>query len=280
MELSYLINSIYMISPICRNRLYQLLNKFTRSYSKTDVEFLYQLIENKEPDKKIIEWIISKKATLKEITMDSKKRGEKFSLEWNEVLEGIKHPQFSTYLDIGCNTGSITVPFGQKLGLKSDKIYGIDVTNFGAQKIKPVSGLVYPQFDGYRIPHADSMFDVVTCSMVLHHVEYPQILLPEIRRVMKSDAILLIKEHNCYEPVLEWMIELEHLLYEVTDTDTTYDEFKKRYFQKLFTKKSLDTLMYSNGFTKMKIRSPKINQKYYTYNPTKNFYRVYVKTNI
>lgn len=288
MEPLFLINSIYMISPICRIRLYQLFNKFIRSYSQEDIDNLYQLIENKKSDSEIIEWVISRKnkkdssakAISTSITMDSAKRGEKFAIEWMEVLGDFSDKKFSNFLDIGCNTGSITVPFGKKLGLGSDQIHGIDITNFGLQTIKPIPGFSYQQYDGYHIPHPDANFDIVTCAMVLHHVEYPQILLPEIRRIMKPNAILLIKEHNCYESSLEWLIELEHMLYEVTESDTTYEDFKKRYYQKLFTKKSLDTLMASNGFTKIKIKSTKILKKYYTYNPTKNFYRIYAKIEI
>jgi len=281
MEASFLINSIYMISPICRNRLYQLFNKFVRFYSQEDIDKLYQLIENKKSDNEIIDWVVSRKnkkdSSTKAITMDSTKRGEKFALEWIEVLGKFSDKKFSGYLDIGCNTGSITVPFGKKLGLGSDQIHGIDITNFGSQTIKPIPGFSYQQYDGYHISHPDAKFDMVTCAMVLHHVEYTQILLPEIRRIMKPDAILLIKEHNCYEKSLEWLIELEHMLYEVTESDTTYQDFKKRYYQKLFTKKSLDSIMESNGFNKIEIKSNKILNKYYVYNPTKHFYGIYTK---
>ena len=273
----YFITSIYTINPIYRNRLYQLINKFTYKYSKKDVEHLYHLIQSNEPDHKIIEYVISRKSTIKEITMDSKKRGDKFATEWSEIIPKGK---YTNYLDVGCNTGSITVPFGTKLGLKSANIYGIDITNFGAQTIKPLPGFTYTQYDGYHIPHPDEKFDIITCSMVLHHVKYPQILLPEIRRVMKLGGIILIKEHNAYAPQLEWLIELEHLLYEVTESNTTYDEFKKNYYQKLFTRETLDDLMLGYGFEKKDVDSERIIRKYYVYNPTKNFYQIYIKKSI
>ena len=44
-----------------------------------------------------------------------------------------------------------------------------------------------------------------------------------------------------------------------------------------FTKKSLDSIMESNGFNKIEIKSNKILNKYYVYNPTKHFYGIYTK---
>lgn len=183
-------------------------------------------------------------------------------------------------MDIGCNNGLITIAFGKNLGLENKQIFGIDVNNFGEQQIKPISGFEFTYYDGYNIPFEDNTFDLITCSMVLHHVKYQHILLAEIRRVMKPAGIFFIKEHNCYDDNLYWLILLEHLLYDVLDHHIGYDEFIKSYYLNLHSEKEFTNIISSYGFTKKNIESDHIKNLYYSYNPTKHYYSIFVKNEL
>jgi ubiquinone/menaquinone biosynthesis C-methylase UbiE len=176
------------------------------------------------------------------------------------------------YLDVGCNTGSITVAFGKKLGLDKNNIYGIDVDIFMIQEIKPESDFVFKVYDGYKIPYGDNFFDIITCSMVLHHVKYPYILLAEFRRVLKSNGILFVKEHNSDSAHMDMLITLEHILYDMLDYDITYEKFFELYYQGLFSEMDLEKLIKAYGFFVQKIID-----KSTKYNPTQSFYGIFIK---
>lgn len=76
--------------------------------------------------------------------------------------------------------------------LSNDATYqGIDIANatdFGMQpKVKDV---IY--YSGANMPFVDNSYDAVLCIEVLEHTQDPRLLLSEVIRVMKEDAILLL----------------------------------------------------------------------------------------
>lgn len=272
------ISTIYYKSPIYRIRLQQLLNKFVYGQQITNMGSVYKAIADKWTDSEIIKLIQSNTPPHTQLAMDSSTRGTKRAEELYQVLRATDETYVPTsYLDIGCNNGSITVPFGERLLLDQDHIHGIDVITFGAQVIKPFEGFDYKQYDGYHIPYADKSFDLITCLMVLHHVERPKDLLADIHRVMKNGSILIIKEHNAYEHLLEDLIELEHMLYETIERNVSYEDFKKDYYQGLFDKDKLNSMMKECGFSRLKMDSETIVKKYYGYNPTKGYFVAFRK---
>lgn len=113
---------------------------------------------------------------------------------------------YSRYLDIGCNTGSITKQVGDTLGC--DFIAGIDVQEHLETYIEN-----FIQYDGIHIPFPDNSFDLITLFQTLHHVDDVLSLRNEILRVLKPQGSLLIKEHNCINSESSKLIDLEHFLY-------------------------------------------------------------------
>lgn len=273
-----MMTTIYHASPIYRNRLYQLLNKFVVRYRISNMSSIYKQIEEGSDDSIIIKMLQTNTPSQQQLAMDSTKRGDRAAEDLFHVLESINNKySITSYLDIGCNNGSITVPFGEKLSLDSNHIHGIDVVNFGAQTIKPFEGFDYKQYDGYNIPFEDESFDLLTCLMVLHHVERPADLIKEFNRVMRKSSIIIIKEHNSYDPLLDNLIELEHMLYETIERNVSYEKFKEDYYQGLFDKDQLNQLMSDCGFSRLKIDSDFLVRKYYGYNPTKGYYTAFRK---
>ena len=274
---------IYHRSPIDRIRLSQLLNKFTYDFDPKSKTLVIQFVENKKSDQSIINLMVSLKKRKTDKVMNSKNRARKFAEIWYNVMDNVPNlfplKPTTKYLDIGCNNGTITVAFGEKIGLSPNQIFGIDVSMFTSQKIKPIDGFTYQEYDGYHIPYESEYFDLVTCSMVLHHVKYPNILLADIRRVLKTGGIIMIKEHNATNPQLEWLVKLEHILYDMLEYHVSYEEFDSHYYQKLFTEESLNELMTEFGFKRLPL-SPAFKQRYYMYNPTKHYYSLFVKESI
>jgi len=88
-------------------------------------------------------------------------------------------------LDVGCGDGHLDILISKHLS--EIQIEGIDIL------IRPNTYIPVKQYDGKKIPYADNSVDTVMFIDVLHHTEYPKILLEEAKRVAKHT--ILIKDH-------------------------------------------------------------------------------------
>jgi len=91
---------------------------------------------------------------------------------------------FETVLDCGAGEGSV-LKFLDESGVFSD-LYAIDVSDSGVGRIRQrsiPSLKEVKKFDGYKIPYPDKFFDLAYCTHVVEHVEYPRVLLRELKRV-------------------------------------------------------------------------------------------------
>ncbi len=87
-------------------------------------------------------------------------------------------------LDVGCGNS----PFKHLLTDEA-KYYGIDVKEAIAFDYKNAEITV---FDGNYIPFEDEYFDYIICTEVMEHVINPQILISEIKRVLKTNGQAVI----------------------------------------------------------------------------------------
>ena len=103
-------------------------------------------------------------------------------------------------LDVGCGTGGVTIPAKQRVG-KTGEAAGIDPAPemiAVARKKATRKGLELDFRVGVieSLPYADSTFDVVTSSLMMHHL--PRELqvkgLAEIRRVLKPGGRIFIAD--------------------------------------------------------------------------------------
>lgn len=108
-----------------------------------------------------------------------------------------------TVLDFGCGIGGAT-PYFNKL-LPDAKLFGADVSKKSLDIARERCGALadYREFDGCKLPFANGAFDVVFAACVFHHIpEAEHIgLLSEIRRVLSTDGVFLVFEHNPLNPL-------------------------------------------------------------------------------
>lgn len=98
----------------------------------------------------------------------------------------------ANYLDVGCGSGSRTRAVARAFGVPEEGVRGYDVT---ARWDAASRGLFV--FDGRRLDDcADGSFEMVTLNMVLHHIDEPEPILAEVRRVLRPGGGLLVREHD------------------------------------------------------------------------------------
>lgn len=102
-------------------------------------------------------------------------------------------------LDLGCGRGACNedpVPIRKKLRIlkgKVAKVIGIDVDH-GAQYNPFLDE--FHLIQGHTWPVESNSIDLIVCDNVLEHIQNPDLLFSEIRRVLKSGGYLCIRTPN------------------------------------------------------------------------------------
>lgn len=109
-------------------------------------------------------------------------------------------------LDLGCGVGAYHA------GLKNRfrELHGIDVSEQSIQLAAAQHPFVhYATFDGVRLPYEDGQFSLTFAICVMHHVPPAQwaSLLQELNRVTRPNGLLLIFEHNPYNPATQYVVK-------------------------------------------------------------------------
>ena len=99
-------------------------------------------------------------------------------------------------LDVGCGSGQFTGILIKSL--KSfDCITGVDIDEEflkEARRKYPGKEFQFLHIDSMQFPFDDESFDLVAISKALHHVEDPESIIREMKRVLRSGGYLLINE--------------------------------------------------------------------------------------
>ena len=106
-------------------------------------------------------------------------------------------------LDFGAGVGT-SIPHLRKY-LPGARLTCLDVSekslDVGKSRFRGQADFVH--FDGGQIPFPDRTFDVVFAACVFHHIDHTEHarLLGEIRRVLSTNGIVFIFEHNPLNPL-------------------------------------------------------------------------------
>jgi SAM-dependent methyltransferase len=96
-------------------------------------------------------------------------------------------------LDLGCRSGALTRHF-----LEGNEVVGLDVdpealAKAAALGIEPVEANVEEP-----LPFADASFDAVVAGELFEHLQFPDTLVGEIRRVLRQGGLLVGSVPNAY----------------------------------------------------------------------------------
>jgi len=68
---------------------------------------------------------------------------------------------------------------------------GVDIPDSQEVISRPKRKLPFCAYDGVHIPFADQSVDIVYSRQVFEHVRYPEVLIEEVRRVLKPDGVFV-----------------------------------------------------------------------------------------
>ncbi|MDB5272070.1 MAG: Methyltransferase type 11 [Chitinophagaceae bacterium] len=106
------------------------------------------------------------------------------------ILEIAKGMSFKNVLDVGSGDGSVLAYLDSKKF--NSNMYSVDISSSGVEEIKKRNIPSLKEvtcYDGFHIPYPDNHFDLTICSHVIEHVEFPRLLLREIKRVSKYQIL-------------------------------------------------------------------------------------------
>jgi ubiquinone/menaquinone biosynthesis C-methylase UbiE len=159
-------------------------------------------------------------------------------------------------LDVGGGTGRIAIKYA--LRMRTCKVWVVDsspnmlevaLKNISDKKL--IDRIIIKQADGKKLTFGDNFFDAVTCSSMLHHIKDPLDLLKEMRRVIKDDGIMVIRD--IVRPPSELILRLRvSLIYIFSD-----EAMKKGYRDSLyaaFSIKEFEEMIKSSGIKGLKIQ--------------------------
>ncbi len=95
-------------------------------------------------------------------------------------------------LDVGCASGWFIFEISKKY--PHAKCFGIDLYEsaiiYGRKKYKKIK---FSVSDAHKLPYKKRMFDLILCTEVMEHVDDPELVLREIKRVLKSGGEAIIE---------------------------------------------------------------------------------------
>ncbi len=103
-------------------------------------------------------------------------------------------------LDVGCGTGTLALAAKRRVGPNAE-VHGVDASEemIARAKAKAARRGLAVGFDvapAQKLPFRDGAFDVVLCSLMLHHVPEParKQAVAEMRRVLRPEGRLMLVE--------------------------------------------------------------------------------------
>ena len=151
----------------------------------------------------------------------------------NIISKNIKKPNNEIKIaDIGGGEGNIITNIGKLLEIPSSNLYCIEQNNQWAESYRFNNNINYVFWDNVYINIPDNSIDIVILMVSLHHMTNQIVdnTMKNIKRILKPDGIVVLKEHDMINEDIKYTIDWEHHLYHILNSnkeDLTKNRLKK-----------------------------------------------------
>lgn len=186
------------------------------------------------------------------------------------IIEVCKGHTFQKVLEVGAGEGSILF-WLEKLNF-SPNLYAVEISESAIRQIEKRNLSTLREvkiFDGYQIPYEDDAFDLIVCSHVIEHVEFPRLLLREIKRVSK---------YQVFEIPIDFSLTIDKKI----DHFLSYGHINIYYpalFRFLLISEGFDILLDKAGFYSKEVRKAYLKNRKKDF-PSFSYLKLYIKEKV
>ncbi len=130
-------------------------------------------------------------------------------------------------------------------------------------------------YDGVNIPFEPETMDIITCTMVIHHMDKPLETLKNIYDTLKKGGLLIIKEHDCNNKYTRFLIDIEHFIHAMIINSIFDIQYFNSYKLIEYTQEEMINMITQLSFTYMPTYLPKFRT--IPRGATKKYYAVFKK---
>ena len=154
------------------------------------------------------------------------------------LVEELDGKNFKTLLDVGCGNGIFLSMVLNKFDVEES---GIDISPGMIEKSTELldDRADLKVGDSEHLPWNDKYFDIVTCSASFHHYPSPELVLKEMKRVLRPGGILMIVDPFTSNELLRFVVNI-------------FIKFSKSGDVRIYSQKEMRELLEKCGFTLIK----------------------------
>jgi 2-polyprenyl-3-methyl-5-hydroxy-6-metoxy-1,4-benzoquinol methylase len=176
--------------------------------------------------------------------------------KWKNIKFNIPK-QTRSIMDFGGNVGNGAYTLGREiLKLPKEKVLCVDIDEWAGESWKPRGDITWIHTNNLeKIP--SNSIDVITCFHVLHHIpdNLYKTILSNLYRILSKNGVMCIYEHNASSKEWSYIIELEHMLYDVVlEKKIAYSKFTKTHYSKYLSIPKWTNLFTEYGFNVTSIK--------------------------
>jgi ubiquinone/menaquinone biosynthesis C-methylase UbiE len=158
------------------------------------------------------------------------------------------------FVDVGCGSGLITEGMARTWAVPKERVHGVEVF----ERSEAPEAYTHMTYENDRIPLSDNSQDLVTMFMMLHHADRPEHILSEVKRILKPDGLVMIRECDLPTPGVKLFHEvMDHMYYWVFNNlpgvPTPANHLSQQVWEKKFRKA---------GFVIEKVEKPEPNSPF------------------
>lgn len=127
---------------------------------------------------------------------DDKFNGKHAKSMYESIIKKLENLKSASILDVGFGTGNILKELANIYEKNEITLSGIDISKemFAVAKEKLGNRADLRLGNSENLPWNDNTFDFVLCTDSFHHYPRPEIVLAEMKRVLKSKGTLIISD--------------------------------------------------------------------------------------